>query len=88
MLEPPAGPLLRSASRLFLIGSAFKLSLVPFHEWTPDVYEGAPLPVTAFMSVVTKAGTIAVLARFSYAALGSAVSADLLGRCGSSPRSR
>jgi NADH-quinone oxidoreductase subunit N len=54
---------------LFLVGICFKLSLVPFHTWTPDVYEGAPLPVTAFMSVVTKAGTLAVLARFAYAAL-------------------
>ncbi len=54
---------------LFLVGVAFKLSLVPFHAWTPDVYEGAPLAVTAFMSVVTKAGTLAVLARFAYAAL-------------------
>jgi NADH-quinone oxidoreductase subunit N len=52
---------------MFLIGLCFKLSLVPFHVWTPDVYEGAPLPVTAFMSVVTKAGTLAVLVRFTYA---------------------
>ncbi len=52
---------------MFLIGLCFKLSLVPFHVWTPDVYQGAPLPVTAFMSVVTKAGTLAVLARFAYA---------------------
>ncbi len=52
---------------MFLIGICFKLSLVPFHTWTPDVYEGAPLPITAFMSVVTKAGTLAVLARFAYA---------------------
>ena len=52
-----------------LVGIAFKLSLVPFHVWTPDVYEGAPLAVTAFMSVVTKAGALAVLARFAYAAL-------------------
>jgi NADH-quinone oxidoreductase subunit N len=72
------GPLFAVGAGLFLVGIGFKLSLVPFHEWTPDVYEGAPLPVTAFMSVVTKAGTIAVLARFSYAALGSAVSAGLL----------
>lgn len=57
---------------LFLIGLAFKLSLVPFHVWTPDVYEGAPLAVTAFMSVVTKAGTLAVFARFAYAALPAA----------------
>ena len=54
---------------LFLIGIAFKLSLVPFHVWTPDVYEGAPLAVTAFMSVVTKAGALAVLCRFAYASL-------------------
>jgi NADH-quinone oxidoreductase subunit N len=67
----PVTPLLAIGAGLFLIGIAFKLSLVPFHEWTPDVYEGAPLPVTAFMSVVTKAGTLAVLARFAYAALPS-----------------
>ena len=66
----PASPALFTlGSGLFLIGLVFKLSLVPFHIWTPDVYEGAPLPVTAFMSVVTKAGALAVLARFAYAAL-------------------
>ena len=59
----------RSAPDCFSSGIAFKLSLVPFHVWTPDVYEGAPLPVTAYMSVVTKAGTLAVLRRFIYAAL-------------------
>jgi NADH-quinone oxidoreductase subunit N len=62
-------PLLAIGAGLFLVGFAFKLSLVPFHLWAPDVYEGAPLPVTAFMSVVTKAGALAVLARFAYAAL-------------------
>ncbi|MDQ6941494.1 MAG: NADH-quinone oxidoreductase subunit N [Candidatus Eremiobacteraeota bacterium] len=64
-------PLLALGAGLFLVGIAFKLSLVPFHAWTPDVYEGAPLPVTAFMSIATKAGTLAVLARFAYAALPS-----------------
>jgi NADH-quinone oxidoreductase subunit N len=64
-------PLLALGAGLFLVGLAFKLSLVPFHAWTPDVYEGAPLPITAFMSVATKAGTLAVLARFAYAALPS-----------------
>jgi NADH-quinone oxidoreductase subunit N len=69
-----AGPIASPAlfalgSGLFLLGLAFKLSLVPFHVWTPDVYEGAPLPITAFMSVVTKAGALAVIARFAYAAL-------------------
>jgi NADH-quinone oxidoreductase subunit N len=63
---------------LFLVGIAFKLSLVPFHVWTPDVYEGAPLAVTAFMSVVTKAGTLAVLCRFAYAALPAPTANALL----------
>src|SRR6202012_1945623 len=63
------GVLFLLGSGLFLVGIAFKLSLVPFHSWAPDVYEGAPMAVTAFMSVVTKAGTLAVLGRFAYAAL-------------------
>ncbi|MGA8532516.1 MAG: NADH-quinone oxidoreductase subunit N [Candidatus Tumulicola sp.] len=65
-------------SGMFAIGLAFKLSLVPFHSWAPDVYEGAPLPVTAFMSVATKAAVLAVLARFIYAALPAGVSERLL----------
>ena len=64
-----ATPLFWFGGGFFLIGLAFKLSLAPFHSWAPDVYEGAPLPVTAFMSVATKAGTLAVFARFLYAAL-------------------
>jgi NADH-quinone oxidoreductase subunit N len=71
-------PLLWMGCALFLVGVAFKLSLVPFHAWAPDVYEGAPLPVTAFMSVATKAGMLAVFARFMYAALPASVSAHLL----------
>jgi NADH-quinone oxidoreductase subunit N len=74
----PVTPLLAVGAGLFLVGLAFKLSLVPFHAWTPDVYEGAPLPVTAFMSVVTKAGTLAVLARFAYAALPAGTQAHRL----------
>ena len=70
--------LLFLGSGLFLVGLAFKLSLVPFHVWTPDVYEGAPLAVTAFMSVVTKAGTLAVLGRFAYAALPPDTAAAIL----------
>ncbi|MFY9718406.1 MAG: NADH-quinone oxidoreductase subunit N, partial [Candidatus Cybelea sp.] len=68
-LGPSAGPIFWMGAGMFLIGVVFKLSLVPFHTWTPDVFEGAPLPVTAFMSVVTKAGTLAVFARFIYASL-------------------
>ncbi len=71
-------PLYWVGSGLFFVGIAFKLSLVPFHTWAPDVYEGAPLPVTAFMSVATKAGTLAVLARFIYAAVPSTIAEKLL----------
>ncbi len=48
---------------LLLVGLAFKLSLVPFHMWTPDVYEGAPTSVTAFMSVGTKVAVFIALWR-------------------------
>jgi NADH-quinone oxidoreductase subunit N len=48
---------------LMFCGLAFKVSLVPFHSWTPDVYQGAPTPITGFMSVATKAAVFAVIAR-------------------------
>ncbi len=47
-----------------LVGLGFKLALVPFHFWAPDTYEGAPTPVTAFLSVVSKAAGLAVMVRF------------------------
>jgi len=55
--------LLYPGMALLLVGFGFKISLVPFHMWTPDVYQGAPTPVTAFMSVGTKAATFAAFAR-------------------------
>jgi NADH-quinone oxidoreductase subunit N len=54
---------------LLLVGLAFKISAVPFHMWTPDVYEGAPSPVTAFMASATKAAGFAALIRIFYTAL-------------------
>jgi len=48
---------------LFLVGLGFKVAAVPFHMWTPDVYQGAPTAVTAFMSVGAKAGGFAALLR-------------------------
>lgn len=48
---------------LLLVGLAFKASAAPFHTWTPDVYQGAPLPVVAFMAVGTKVAAIAVFLR-------------------------
>ncbi len=41
---------------MVLAGLAFKLSFVPFHQWTPDVYEAAPMPVTAYLATVVKLG--------------------------------
>ncbi len=59
--------LLLIAMGLLAVGFAFKISAIPFQAWTPDVYEGAPAPVTAFMSVGTKAAAIIAFARvFAY----------------------
>jgi NADH-quinone oxidoreductase subunit N len=51
------------------VGLAFKTSIAPFHQWTPDVYQGAPTPVTSFMAVATKAAAFAVFVRFFDVAL-------------------
>ncbi len=56
-------PVLLTGYILMLGGIAFKLSLVPFHIWTPDVYEGAPVPVTALLATVSKASMIAITLR-------------------------
>jgi len=49
---------------MMVIGLGFKLSWIPFHMWTPDVYQGAPMPVTAFLATVAKAAVMAILLRF------------------------
>ena len=49
---------------LIVTGVGFKLALVPFHMWTPDVYQGAPAPVTAFVATVSKGGMFALLLRY------------------------
>jgi NADH-quinone oxidoreductase subunit N len=54
---------------LVIAGLAFKGSVAPFHQWTPDVYQGAPTPITAFMAVATKAAAFGVLLRFFDVAL-------------------
>ena len=58
-----------SGMALILVGLGFKVAAVPFHMWTPDVYEGAPTPVTAFMSVGAKAGGFAALLRLLVTAM-------------------
>ena len=62
LIEAPK--ILLSISLLFMfVGIGFKLSFVPFHVWAPDVYEGAPTPITAFLSTVPKIGALVLLAR-------------------------
>ncbi|MGV8847585.1 NADH-quinone oxidoreductase subunit NuoN [Tessaracoccus sp.] len=54
------------------VGILFKLGAVPFHSWTPDVYTGAPTPVTGFMAIATKTAAVAALLRVFFVALGGA----------------
>ena len=58
---------------LVIAGLAFKVSAVPFHMWTPDVYEGAPTPVTAFFATVPKMAAICLFIRVMYDAFGNII---------------
>ena len=66
-------PLLLTGIALTIVGLAFKASVAPFHQWAPDVYEGAPTPITAFMAVATKAAAFGVMLRLFDVALIDAV---------------
>jgi len=55
---------------LMIAGFGFKIAAVPFHMWVPDVYEGAPTPITAYLSVASKAAGFAVILRIFYSAFG------------------
>jgi NADH-quinone oxidoreductase subunit N len=57
---------LLAGTALIITGFGFKLALVPFHLWTPDIYEGAPAPVTAFVATVSKGAMFALLLRYFY----------------------
>jgi len=78
---PDAAPLVLLGAALLIIGLGFKLSLAPFHLWTPDVYQGAPAPVVAFLGTASKVAVFALLLRYviathatQYAALVDALS--------------
>ena len=64
--------LLLAAIALMAVGLLFKIGAVPFHAWTPDVYQGAPTPVTAFMAAGTKAAAFIALMRVFYVGFGGA----------------
>lgn len=65
-------PLLLLGLGLLAVGLLFKVGAVPFHSWVPDVYMGAPTPVTGFMAAATKTAAVAALLRVFYVALGGA----------------
>jgi NADH-quinone oxidoreductase subunit N len=78
-----------SGAALLMAGIGFKLALVPFHMWTPDIYQGAPVPVAAFLATVSKGAAVALLLRFAlstertgadslYVALASVAVASML----------
>ena len=64
--EDQISPMVISGFGMMMVGIGFKLALVPFHMWTPDVYQGAPAPVTAYIATVSKGAVMAVLIRFFF----------------------
>ncbi len=67
--EAGGDPLVLAGFALIIVGIGFKLALFPFHMWTPDVYEGAPAPVTAYIATVSKGAVFALLLRYVGGAL-------------------
>lgn len=61
-----AGVIIATGLVLLITGFGFKLGVVPFHLWTPDVYEGAPAPITAFVATISKGSMFALLLRYFY----------------------
>lgn len=65
-------PLLLTGVAMVLVGLLFKIGAVPFHSWTPDVYQGAPTPITGFMAACTKVAAFGALLRFLYVGVAGA----------------
>lgn len=68
--DPGNNGLLAAGTALVAVGLFFKIGAVPFHQWTPDVYQGSPTPVTAFMAAGVKVAAFGALFRVMYVALG------------------
>jgi NADH-quinone oxidoreductase subunit N len=71
-LSPQSALYLYAGVAMLIVGFGFKVAMVPFHMWTPDAYQGAPTPVTGFMSVATKAAALAAFMRVFVIALPAA----------------
>ena len=79
MLDLAGNPMLLAGLGLLVVGFAFKVAAVPFHTWAPDVYDGAPTPVTGFMATAVKAAAFAALFRVLVEALpGVPAAADVM----------
>jgi NADH-quinone oxidoreductase subunit N len=76
--EPQATPMLTLAVLLIVAGAGYKIAVVPFHGWSPDVYQGAPTPVTAFLSTASKAAGFLLLYRLLTTAFPGAAGAPRL----------
>ena len=61
---------LKAGFGMMMVGIGFKLALVPFHMWTPDVYQGAPAPISAYIATVSKGAVMAILIRFFFSIHG------------------
>ena len=68
--SPELGAIILPAALLTMVGFGFKASLAPFHQWAPDTYDGAPTPITMYLSTASKAVGFAVMARTLVVALG------------------
>ncbi len=68
--KPSEGSLVTIGVGMLLVGLMFKIAAVPFHQWTPDVYQGAPTPVTGFMAAAVKIAAFGALLRVLYVGLG------------------
>ena len=68
--KPGEGTLIAIGIALLMVGLLFKVAAVPFHQWTPDVYQGAPTPVTGFMAATVKIAAFGALLRVLYVGLG------------------
>jgi NADH-quinone oxidoreductase subunit N len=79
-LDPASRPAMFLALVLVFTGFGYKISMVPFHMWAPDVYTGAPIPVTAFLAVGSKAAGFAMLLRFFHFGVAPSEAADSLAR--------
>lgn len=79
LATPNTSPLLLVGLALVLVGIGFKLAVFPFHAWAPDVYQGSPTPVTAFLSVVPKGAMLVVLGRLVISTVPASVAPRWIG---------